>query len=202
MGGVFSKKNNSTPAKKEEPAPPAKEVNKFNNRKSIQISIWSESSKLNSLVTLNNMNLCELYWQSAKSVILWIKEPVAQTPAPAEQLVVETPAAEPVAPERTPTKAAEAAVDEMIEEAKTKVEETKGLKFKLEHQALTTNQAAEPEPVVEAPPVQEPVVEEAAPVEPEPVAEAAPAEPEPVVEEQKPAEPEPEPGKEFGYFLK
>ena len=40
--------------------------------------------------------------------------------------MVETPAAEPVAPERTPTKAAEAAVDEMIEEAKTKVEETTG----------------------------------------------------------------------------
>ena len=39
---------------------------------------------------------------------------------------METPPAEPIAPERTPTKAAEAAVDEMMEEAKTKVEETTG----------------------------------------------------------------------------
>ena len=36
--------------------------------------------------------------------------------------------AEPAAPERTPTKAAEAAVDEMIETAKSKVEETQGKK--------------------------------------------------------------------------
>ena len=39
--------------------------------------------------------------------------------------------AEPAAPERTPTKAAEAAVDEMIETAKSKVEETQGKKKKL-----------------------------------------------------------------------